>query len=54
MQNIGRKKVLSPYKWKVKWCGKNLKGWWEEIASMSKRAAKFKVKQQIKKEIDSG
>jgi hypothetical protein len=51
MQPLGRKKIQMDAKWKPKENGKHLTGWWENIVKISKRAAKFKAKQEMNKEV---
>lgn len=53
MEPLGRKKIqLANAKHKPKENGKNIPGWWEDIAQDSKTSARMKAKREINKELE--
>jgi hypothetical protein len=54
MQPLGRKKIQLPdAKHDPKSKGKHIGGWWENIVNLSKTAARFKTKKEIKVELSN-
>ncbi|MBD78238.1 MAG: hypothetical protein CL840_04730 [Crocinitomicaceae bacterium] len=52
MQPMGRKKIVLPGgKHRVKDHGKNIAGWWEDIAQPNKTSARMKAKTEIRQRL---
>ena len=53
MQPLGRKNIQLPgAKHHPKENGKNIPGWWEDIAQDSKTSARMEAKREIRKELE--
>lgn len=54
MQPMGRKKIVLPGgKHRVKVQGKNIAGWWEDIAQPNKTSARMQAKSEIREQLAS-